>query len=208
MKLTKQRLIEIIKEEIQDLNESPMGRAQMYAKGMSKDALRLLTYLKKGDVEKAKYFIKDIQDAIKQIEKNTVGEGKLNEARITFDDAFKAYGFKLTEKEGGVNFYSHSKAKLDGFVEDKKIASVGRKNGRDNMMFKNPLKMGQYIEKKFKLKNIGGEKKLTEAKTNVGFSNEMGALYVSKGGGKSVELYKADVEQIIKQYKKFKSKMD
>ena len=49
--------------------------------------------------------------------------------------------------------------------------------------------------------------KLTEAKTTVGFSNEMGALYVSKGG-KSVELYKADVEQIIKQYKKFKSKMD
>ena len=52
--------------------------------------------------------------------------------------------------------------------------------------------------------------KLTEAKTNVGFSNEMGALYVSDGktGGKSVELYKADVEAIIKMYKKFKSKMD
>ena len=54
------------------------------------------------------------------------------------------------------------------------------------------------------------EGKLTEAKTNVGFSNEMGALYVSDGktGGKSVELYKADVEAIIKMYKKFKSKMD
>ena len=50
--------------------------------------------------------------------------------------------------------------------------------------------------------------KLTEAKANVGFSKEMGALYVSKSGGKSVELYKADVEAIIKQYKKFKSKMD
>ena len=37
------------------------------------------------------------------------------------------------------------KAKLEGFVEDKKIASVGRTNGRDNMMFKNPLKMGHYI---------------------------------------------------------------
>ena len=49
---------------------------------------------------------------------------------------------------------------------------------------------------------------LTEAKVNVGFSNEMGALYVSKGNQKTVELYKADVEQIIKQYKKFKSKMD
>ena len=94
MKLTKQRLIEIIKEEIQDLNESPMGRAQMYAKGMSKDALRLLTYLKKGDVEKARYFIKDIQDALTQIEKNAVSEGKLNEASyqeitISLDDFHK-----------------------------------------------------------------------------------------------------------------------
>ena len=45
---------------------------------------------------------------------------------------------------------------------------------------------------------------------NVGFSKEMGALYVThkKKSGKSVELRKADVEHIIKQYKKFKSKMD
>ena len=42
----------------------------------------------------------------------------------------------------------------------------------------------------------------------VGFSNEMGALYVSRGSGKSIELRKADIEQIIKQYKKFKSKLD
>ena len=69
MRLTKQILIEIIKEEL--IKESPMGRAQMYAKGMSKDALRLLSYLKKGDTEKVKYFMKDIQDALKQIEKNT-----------------------------------------------------------------------------------------------------------------------------------------
>ena len=61
---------------------------------------------------------------------------------------------------------------------------------------------------KAKLKEIIREELMNEAKTNVGFSNEMGAIYVSKGGGKSVELYKADVEQIIKQYKKFKSKMD
>ena len=71
MKITKQRLKEIIKEELQNLEESPMGRAQMYAKGMSKDALRLFTYLKKGDVDKAKFFINDIQDALKQIEKYT-----------------------------------------------------------------------------------------------------------------------------------------
>ena len=60
---------------------------------------------------------------------------------------------------------------------------------------------------KAKLKEIIREE-LNEAKTTVGFSNEMGALYVSKGSGKSVELNKADVEAIIKQYKKFKSKMD
>ena len=71
MKITKQRLKEIIKEELQNLKESHMGRAQMYAKGMSKDALRLFTYLKKGDVDKAKFFINDIQDALKQIEKYT-----------------------------------------------------------------------------------------------------------------------------------------
>ena len=57
-------------------------------------------------------------------------------------------------------------------------------------------------------KNGINEEDLNEAKVTVGFSNEMGALYVSKGSGKSVELRKADVEQIIKQYKKFKSKMD
>jgi len=61
------------------------------------------------------------------------------------------------------------------------------------------------IQKKHE--NKVNEEDLNEAKTNVGFSNEMGAIYVSKGG-KSVELYKADVEKIINQYKKFKSKMD
>ena len=34
MKITKKRLIEIIKEEL--VNESPEGRAQMHAKGLSK----------------------------------------------------------------------------------------------------------------------------------------------------------------------------
>ena len=51
---------------------------------------------------------------------------------------------------------------------------------------------------------------LTEAsaKVTVGFSETMGALYVSNGINNTVELRKADVEKIIKQYKKFKSKMD
>jgi len=68
------------------------------------------------------------------------------------------------------------------------------------------------MKKSFKetLKNIGGGHLLKEAsgKVSVGFSNTMGALYVSKGNQKTVELKKADVEEIIKQYKKFKSKMD
>ena len=63
---------------------------------------------------------------------------------------------------------------------------------------------------KEKLKQIGGKHLLNEAsdKLIVGFSKEMGALYVSRGSGKSIELRKVDIEQIIKQYKKFKSKLD
>ena len=63
---------------------------------------------------------------------------------------------------------------------------------------------------KEQLKKIGGGHLLNEAsgKLIVGFSNEMGALYVSRGSGKSIELKKADIEQIMKQYKKFKSKLD
>ena len=96
MKITKKRLIEIIKEEL--INESPEGRAQMHAKGLSKDALRLNTYLKKSDVDKARFFIKDIIDSLKEVEKYTrkndaayvalkkgplkFVEGKLNEGKM------------------------------------------------------------------------------------------------------------------------------
>ena len=96
MKITKKRLMEIIKEEL--MNESPEGRAQMHAKGLSKDALRLATYLKKGDVDKARYFMKDIIDSLKEVEKYTrkndaayvalkkgplkFTEGKLNEGKM------------------------------------------------------------------------------------------------------------------------------
>ena len=65
------------------------------------------------------------------------------------------------------------------------------------------------IQKKHE--NKVNEEDLNEEKAQVGFSNEMGALYITKrgqNGGKSFELRKADVEQIINQYKKFKSKMD
>ena len=96
MKITKQRLKEIIREEL--INESPEGRAQMHAKGLSKDALRVFTYLKKGDVDKARYFMKDIIDSLKEVEKYTrkndaayvalkkgplkFAEGKLNEGKM------------------------------------------------------------------------------------------------------------------------------
>ena len=96
MKITKQRLKEIIREEL--MNESPEGRAQMHAKGLSKDALRVFTYLKKGDVDKARYFMKDIIDSLKEVEKYTrkndaayvalkkgplkFAEGKLNEGKM------------------------------------------------------------------------------------------------------------------------------
>ncbi|SVD48559.1 uncharacterized protein METZ01_LOCUS401413, partial [marine metagenome] len=88
--------MEIIKEEL--MNESPEGRAQMHAKGLSKDALRLATYLKKGDVDKARYFMKDIINSLKEVEKFTrkndaayvalkkgplkFAEGKLNEGKM------------------------------------------------------------------------------------------------------------------------------
>ena len=68
MKLTKSQLKEMIKEELQNLNESPIGRAQMYAKGLTKDASRLLAYLKKGDTEKADYFVKEMRDALDSID--------------------------------------------------------------------------------------------------------------------------------------------
>ena len=96
MKITKQRLKEIIKEEL--MNESPEGRAQMHAKGLSKDALRVVSSLKKGDIDKARYFIKDIIDSLKEVEKYTrkndaaylalkkgplkFTEGKLNEGKM------------------------------------------------------------------------------------------------------------------------------
>ena len=62
---------------------------------------------------------------------------------------------------------------------------------------------------KEQLKKIGGGHLLNESrKIHVGYSKEMGAMYVSKGSGKSVELRKADIENIIKMYKKVKRYLD
>ena len=64
---------------------------------------------------------------------------------------------------------------------------------------------------KEKLKEIIREELMNEAKATVGYSKEMGAIYVSKrgqAGGKSLELYKIDIEEIIKMYKQHKRDMD
>ena len=64
---------------------------------------------------------------------------------------------------------------------------------------------------KSKLKQIIKEELLNEAIATVGYSKEMGAIYVSKkgqAGGKSLELYKRDVEEIIKMYKQHRRDMD
>ena len=64
---------------------------------------------------------------------------------------------------------------------------------------------------KSKLKEIIKEELIKEGRgkrVNVGFSKEMGALYVRLGSGKSVELFKDDVELINKAYKKHKKDMD
>ena len=65
-----------------------------------------------------------------------------------------------------------------------------------------------YIYQLNSARKMGGETAKKAGDVIVGFSNEMGALYVSKKGGKSVELFSADVEKIIKTYKKFKRKLD
>jgi hypothetical protein len=94
-----------------------------------------------------------------------------------------------------------TKSKLKGIIREEMMNEAKKQHPSTNRARNAAISSAEKY-----LKNNPVKKKT--AKTNVGFSNEMGALYVSKGGGKSVELYKADVEQIIKQYKKFKSKMD
>ena len=111
MKITKQRLKEIIREEL--INESPEGRAQMHAKGLSKDALRVFTYLKKGDVDKARYFMKDIIDSLKEVEKYT----RKNDAAYL---SLKKGPLKFTEgklNEGGEKTYK-SLMKLRTGIKD------------------------------------------------------------------------------------------
>ena len=79
--------------------------------------------------------------------------GKAKYPRITFEDTMDAYGFNYVDGDAGVKFYVNNNAKLDAWVMGDKMANVGRLTGKDNKIFKNPMKMGDWIEKKFKLKN-------------------------------------------------------
>jgi hypothetical protein len=48
------------------------------------------------------------------------------------------------------------------------LLEVGRLSGKDNKIFKSPMKMGDWIEKKFKLKNKHlDEQKLKEVIRNI-----------------------------------------
>ena len=75
----------------------------------------------------------------------------------------------------------------------------------DNRKFGEPLPTMEDYKKAHKNKTEG---KLTEArKVHVGYSKEMGAMYVSQGRT-SVELRKADIKNIIKMYNKVKRHLD
>ena len=131
MKLTKQRLKEIIKEEL--MNESPEGRAQMHAKGLSKDALRVVSSLKKGDIDKARYFIKDIIDSLKEVEKYT----RKNDA---------AY---LSLKKGPLKFTEEKlNERLSGKTVTWQIRTQERRTAK-KVLDKLKLKIGKDYEFKF-----------------------------------------------------------
>ena len=76
--------------------------------------------------------------------------------------------------------------------------------------FGEPLPTLDSVQEK-KIKALAEEEQLNENRAMVGFSKEMGALYISKKNqfnNKSYELKSDDIEQIIKMYKKHKSDLD
>ena len=56
------------------------------------------------------------------------------------------------QKEGASRHPMMGIAK-ESLKQGNKMANVGRMSGKDNKIFKNPMKMGDWLEKKFKLKN-------------------------------------------------------
>ncbi len=94
-----------------------------------------------------------LRESIRKIVAGMINEQTITEAKITFEDTMDAYGFDSAGGDAGVKFYVNNKAKLDGWIQGNKMANVGRMSGKDNKIFKNPMKMGDWLEKKFKLKN-------------------------------------------------------
>ena len=89
---------------------------------------------------------------------------KLNEVDLIY--FLQRYGFTRTDFDNGVQFLVHKGKKLDAWHDLKSLNTVvGRQNGRDNKVFKGnqDKQLGQYLEKKFKLKPMD-EGKLTEGK--------------------------------------------
>ena len=107
----------------------------------------------------AKEFVKHLKgetklrESIRKIIRGVINEQKLTEAKITFKDALDAYGFHNTQSEPGIKFWFHKGKQLQAFSEGNKIASVGGKSGKGWKTFKSALKLGDWLESKYKLKN-------------------------------------------------------
>ena len=201
MKLTKQRLKEIIKEEL--MNESPEGRAQMHAKGLSKDALRVFTYLKKGDVDKARYFMKDIIDSLKEVEKYT----RKNDAAYL---SLKK-GPLSAVKEGniGISTKKGKSIELTHRTSGKEIVVVNTPN-----VLKKYAKMGYLISMPEGLNEDIGTNWVDSdvAKNPEDYSgkrsgNEMNMFYNSYSSSEAKKVVEGKLAEYVKQLRKLEGKL-
>ena len=132
----------------EDYEQMPISMKKKWPKA----AYKRERYLAKEFV-KHKENIAKLRESIRKIVGGLINEQTITEARITFEDTMDAYGFTSAGGDAGVKFYVNNNAKLDAWVMGSKMANVGRMSGKDNKIFKSPMKMGDWIEKKFKLKN-------------------------------------------------------
>ena len=88
---TDDEMADIEKQFEGKLSESPQGRAKMYAKSLNNDARKLLAYLKKGDMDKARFFLRDLKDAIQKVydmpKKERIKRGASGREWVTSDEA-------------------------------------------------------------------------------------------------------------------------
>ena len=123
--------------------------AKEYVKHQRKLAKEAKQKIKERNATEAK-----LRESIRKIVVGIINEQTIiTEDKITFEDTMDAYGFESAGGDAGVKFYVNNKAKLDAWVMGSKMANVGRMSGKDNKIFKNPMKMGDHLERKFKLKN-------------------------------------------------------